>query len=102
MTARPAAIPAAIVAATILLFVVLSLPSHVGATTSSAPSPTIATPTTHSYDDSHTDQQAPGSNPALWILAAAAICLAVIATIMFRAGRPPRTHLARGAHPPDQ
>lgn len=102
MIARSAAIPAVVVAATVLLFAALSVPIHAGATTSPAPSPTITTPTTHSYDDSHTDQQAPGSNPAFWILGAAAICLVAIATIMLRAGRPARTHLARGAHPPDQ
>lgn len=102
MMPRSAAMPVVIAAATVLLFAALSVPIHADATTSPAPSPTITTPTTHSYDDSHTGQQAPGSNPAFWILGAAAICLVVIATIMLRAGRPARTHLDRGAHPPDQ
>lgn len=51
MMPRSAAMPVVIVAATVLLFAALSVPIHAGATTSPAPSPTITTPTTHSYDD---------------------------------------------------
>ncbi|MGW0163083.1 hypothetical protein ACWDUN_27560 [Mycobacterium sp. NPDC003323] len=70
--------------------------------TSSAQSPGISTPATHSYDDGHTDQSSAGSNPAFWILSVAVICLIVIAAIMLRAGRPPRAHLSRSESPLDR
>lgn len=101
MTPSLTALSSAIAVTVFALFAALPATARAVASTSSTPSPTITTPTTHSYDDSHPDQQESGSNPALWILGAAAIGLIIIATIMFRAGRPARVHLARGGPPTD-
>ena len=60
------------------------------------PTPAETTPTTHSYDDTHTGPQPEVANPALWILAGAVAGLIAIAVIMLRAGKPPRHHLSRG------
>ena len=54
--------------------------------TSATPSPGTPVPTSHSYDDEHSGQQPEGANPALWILAGAAIGLVSIAVILLRAG----------------
>lgn len=60
-----------------------------------APSPSVPTPTTHTYEDDHSGQQPDGSSPALWILAGALAGLVAIAIVMIRAGRPPRHQLTR-------
>ena len=99
MTPRLIALSSAVAVTVFVLFAALPAPARAVASTSSTPSPTITTPTTHSYDDSHPDQQESGSNPAFWILGAAALGLIIIATIMFRAGRPPPVQLARGGRP---
>ena len=89
-------IAATLIAALTLIVATTSVSVPVGAsTTTTSPMPTITAPTTHSYDDSHTKEQAPGSSLAFWILGAAVICLAVIAAVMLWAGRPPRTKLSR-------
>lgn len=63
------------------------------ATTS--PSAAVPTPTKHSYDDKHSEQQPEGASPALWILGGALIGLIAIAVILLRAGKTERHHLAR-------
>ena len=72
-------------------------PSSVQGTSSTAPPSSAGpTPTTHSYDDTHTGEQPEGASPALWILAGAVAGLIAIAVVMLRAGKPPRHHLRRG------
>jgi hypothetical protein len=60
-----------------------------------ASSPGVPTPTTHSYDDTHSGQQPEGASPALWILGGAVVGLVAIGVILLRAGRPARHDLKR-------
>ena len=64
--------------------------------TPTSASTTVPTPTTHSYDDKHSEQQPEGSSPALWILAGALAGLVAIAVILMRAGKSPRHQITRG------
>lgn len=61
-----------------------------------SPSTSVPTPTTHSYEDEHSEQQPEGSSPALWILAGAVLGLVTIAVILLRAGGSPRHQVTRG------
>ncbi len=60
-----------------------------------APTTAVPTPTTHSYDDAHTEQKPAGSSLVLWILAGAAIGFGVIVALLIRAGPSPRHEIPR-------
>ncbi len=71
-------------------------PLRIESTPTPAPPTTAAPiPTTHSYDDTHTDQRREGSSLVLWILAGAAFGLGGIAVILVRAGPSPRHQIPR-------
>lgn len=61
-------------------------------TAPASPSPSVPTPTTHSYDDADIEQRSEGSSPALWILVGALAGLVAIGAILLRAGTSPRDH----------
>lgn len=64
--------------------------SPVAATATTTPSTTAPTPTSHSYDDSHSGQPPEGSSPALWILVGAVVLLVAIAVTLMRANKSTR------------
>lgn len=72
-------------------------PSAQSASTTTSQSPDVPTPTKHSYDDSHSEQQPEGASPALWILGGALLGLIAIGVILLRVGKTERHHLARSA-----
>lgn len=84
-------------AAAVSLLIGCSIPAAANTVVALSPSASSVAPSpadpTHSYDDPHTKRQPVGSSQALWILAGALVLLAIVATVLIRAGAAPREHL---------